>query len=161
MRLEHAADHLSLEFEEAPDYPSGVQDVCVTEKTLFAASNGSVVAYRLPNDLLWEVRGKLRGLQEEIVACSVAADRKGRFVAVADSANKKVLLFSSDGTFQRFLVEGGLEGIQLIRWLEQSSQLVILHQYNANAIHFLVVKLDLNTLPWYEGDADDAQATRA
>ncbi len=131
-------------------HPSGCDVFCAigtsSHLILVASRTGALAAHEGQYKKLWSISGAIGELDKELDIRSVTADKSVKFIAAADRANRRVLLFSSDGSYRGTLLkqeEAGLGELQFIRWCEKNSHLVVFHKKGQN-IHVTAIKPKLD-----------------
>ena len=127
-----------------------IRDICsvnngTKQLRVIAMISGKLRAYDETLDRLeWIAEAELPGMMRSLHVRSVAADDHGH-IFVYDRANECIQKFSSTGKYLGCLLsekEQGLKTIQLIRWSNHTSSLVVGHTNSEEQCHISVVKVD-------------------
>ena len=120
--------------------------------------DGGIYGYDTDTDKLdWIVKGTLPGMSKSVTADAVTTDGRGHLF-VCDTVNACVHILSVDGTYLGSPLKAGeqdIGGPWRIRWLENSSSLVVVHIKDLRH-HISVVRVEGEL---EEGELDETVTT--
>ena len=151
VRIQLESENVPSLVEANSSYCSNrIRDMCSVSNgskqlRVIAMISGKLRAYDETLDRLeWIAEAELPGMTRSLYVRSVTADNQGHIFAY-DRANECVQKFSATGEYLGCLLrekEQGLKTMQLIRWSNHISSMVVGHTNSEGQCHISVVKVD-------------------